>query len=75
MHATRTFAFRYESAAHFVEVFRTFYGPTHTAFLALDTAGQAALEGDMMALLRSLDVGGSGGLVVPGEYLETVITK
>jgi ubiquinone/menaquinone biosynthesis C-methylase UbiE len=71
----RFFNFRYKSAEHFVEIFRTFYGPTHKAFLALDAAGQAALEADMLALLRSRDIGGGGGLVVPAEYLETVITR
>jgi SAM-dependent methyltransferase len=74
-HTTRRFAFRYRSPDHWVEVFRNFYGPTHMAFLALDADGQAALEDDLVTLLRSLDLGGGNGLVVPGEYLETVITK
>ena len=74
-HTPRNFAFRYKSAEHFVDIFRTFYGPTHKAFLALDPAGQAALEADLLALLRRADRGGAGGLVVPGEYLETVITR
>jgi ubiquinone/menaquinone biosynthesis C-methylase UbiE len=74
-HTVRYFAFRYESAEHFVDVFRTFYGPTHKAFLALDASGQRALETDLLGLLRSADRGGQGGLVVPAEYLETVITK
>ena len=56
-------------------MFRNFYGPTHAAFLALDADGQTALEADLIALLKSQDVGGSDGLVVPGEYLETVITR
>jgi ubiquinone/menaquinone biosynthesis C-methylase UbiE len=72
--ATRTFAFRYRSPEHWVEMFREYYGPTHTAFLALDADGQAALEEDLVALLRSQDVGGGVGLVVHGEYLETLIT-
>jgi hypothetical protein len=38
-------------------------------------APPAALEADLIALLRSLNRGGAAGLVVPGEYLETVITK
>jgi SAM-dependent methyltransferase len=74
-HTTRMFAFRYRSPEHWVEVFRNFYGPTHTAFRALDADGQAALEADLVALLRSQDLGGGDGLLVPGEYLETVITK
>jgi SAM-dependent methyltransferase len=73
-HTVREFAFRYRSAEHFVDVFRAFYGPVHKAFLALDGDGQAALEADLIALLRNADRGGAAGLVVPGEYLETVIT-
>jgi SAM-dependent methyltransferase len=73
-HTRRLFKFRYRSPQHWVEVFRHFYGPTHTAFLALDADRQAALEVDLLALLRSLSLAGEG-LVVPGEYLETVITK
>ena len=74
-HTTRMFAFRYHSAEHWVEVFRNFYGPVHKAFLALEPDRQAELESDLVALLRSLDRGGSRGLVVLGEYLETVIRK
>jgi SAM-dependent methyltransferase len=74
-HARRMFPFRYESAEHFVEIFRTFYGPTHKAFAALDAGGQAALETDLVTLLRKADVGGGRGLVVPAEYLESVITR
>jgi SAM-dependent methyltransferase len=73
-HTTRLFAFRYRSPQHWVDVFRRYYGPTYTAFLALDSHRQAALEADLVALLRSQSLGGEG-LVVPGEYLETVITK
>jgi SAM-dependent methyltransferase len=73
-HTTRMFAFRYRSPQHWVQVFRDFYGPTHMAFRALDAEGQAALEADLLELLRSQSVGGDG-LVVPGEYLETVITR
>jgi SAM-dependent methyltransferase len=74
-HQVREFAFRYRSPEHWVDVFRAFYGPVHKAFQALDAAGQAALEADLIALLRKLDRGGAGGLVVPGEYLESVITR
>jgi hypothetical protein len=71
----REFAFRYRSAEHFVDVFRAFYGPVHKAFLALDANGQAAMEADLIALLQASDRGGPAGLVVPAEYLETVITR
>jgi len=73
-HTSRVFSFRYRSPEHWVDVFRRFYGPTYTAFLALEADRQAALEADLVALLRSQSLGGEG-LVVPGEYLETVVTK
>lgn len=74
-HMTRSFAFRYVSPEHFLHIFRTFYGPVLKAFAALDANGQAALEADLLALLRDSDRGGPAGLVVPAEYLETVITR
>ncbi len=70
----RVFNFRYRSAAHFVQVFRDYYGPTHKAFAALNVDGQSALERDITALLDELNVAGPGSLVVPGAYLEAVIT-
>jgi ubiquinone/menaquinone biosynthesis C-methylase UbiE len=74
-HQVREFAFRYRSPEHWVEVFRAFYGPVHKAFHALDAEHQIALEADLVALLQRADRGGAGGLVVPGEYLETVVTR
>lgn len=71
----RFFNFRYRSAAHFVQIFRDFYGPTHKVFAALDAAGQQKLEQQITALLDELNVAGSRSLVVPGEYLEVVVTK
>jgi len=74
-HTVRYFAFRYASPAHWVDIFRRFYGPVHKAFAALDTDGQASFESDVIALLRRADRGGAGGLGVPAEYLETVIIR
>ena len=51
-HTPRVFAFRYRSAEHWVEVFRSYYGPVHKAFAALEPERQAALERDLLALLR-----------------------
>ncbi len=72
--ARKSFNFRYRSTAHWLQVFRDFYGPTHKAFAALDHAKQDALARDITALLERFNVAGSSSLVVPGEYLETVIT-
>lgn len=71
----RDFHFRFRSAAHWIEVFRRFYGPTLNAYAALDAAGQARLTDDITVLLERLNVGGANSLVVPSEYLEVVIYK
>ena len=73
--ARKMFNFRYRSAAHWIQIFRDFYGPTHKAFAALDAAGQAALEKDITALLNRCNTAGPQSLVVPGEYLEVVIER
>jgi ubiquinone/menaquinone biosynthesis C-methylase UbiE len=71
----RFFNFRYRSAAHFVEIFRTWYGPVHKAFAALPPEKGAALERDLLELIESLNRGGPDTLLVPGEYLEIVIKR
>ena len=71
----RDFVFRYRSARHWLEVFRTWYGPVLKAFAALDPAGQARLEADLLALIERLNRSGDGTMVVPGTYLEVVIVK
>ncbi|MGI9408062.1 MAG: class I SAM-dependent methyltransferase, partial [Hyphomicrobiaceae bacterium] len=72
---SRNFVFRYRSPAHFVEFFRTYYGPVHKAFLALDVDGQAALEADLHATIAALNTATDGSMRVPAEYAEIVITR
>ena len=69
------FNFRYRSPAHWLQVFREYYGPVHKAFAALDSVRQKALETDIVRLLEELNVSGGSSLVVPGEYLEVVIVR
>ncbi len=71
----RQFTFRYRSADHFVELFKTYYGPILKAFAALDAAKQKGLHEDLLALIAGLNRADDGTMVVPGEYLEIVITK
>ena len=71
----RVFNFRYRSAAHFIDVFRAWYGPVHKAFGALPPDKAATLERDLTELLNRLNRAGAGSLVVPSEYLEAVVTR
>ena len=72
---SRHFAFRYKSPKHWVEIFRSYYGPIVKAFAAIDPQAREALEADFYALLDTFNVAKDGTLVVPSEYLELVITK
>jgi ubiquinone/menaquinone biosynthesis C-methylase UbiE len=71
----RQFNFRYRSAAHFIEVFRTWYGPVHKAFGALPAEGAAALERDLTDLLNGANRAGANTLVVPSDYVEVIVTR
>jgi SAM-dependent methyltransferase len=68
------FSFRYRSPRHWLEIFKTYYGPTNRAFAALDSAGQGALEAEIIELLEQMNRGGKDTLIVPSEYLEVVVT-
>jgi ubiquinone/menaquinone biosynthesis C-methylase UbiE len=71
----KNFTFRYKSPAHWVEFFRTYYGPVLKAFAAVDAAKQTALESDILALIGEFNVAKDGTAVIPSEYLEVVVTK
>lgn len=72
---TREFTFRYRSPGHWIEVFRTKYGPVLKAFDALDAAGKASLAADLEALIARFNRATDGTMVAPAVYLETVIVK
>lgn len=71
----RDFVFRYRSPAHFVDVFRAFYGPVHKAFGALDADGQAALEADILDLIDRFNTASDGTMSGSSEYLEVTAVK
>jgi SAM-dependent methyltransferase len=71
----RHFVFRYRSPEHFLDVFKTYYGPMLKAFAALDGAGQQGLRRDLLALVGTMNRAGDGSMVLPSEYLEVVISK
>jgi ubiquinone/menaquinone biosynthesis C-methylase UbiE len=70
----RHFVFRYRSPEHWLEIFRTYYGPVLKAFAALSEPAQAALERDLVALVERSNKASDGTMAVPSEYLEAVIT-
>ena len=72
---SRNFVFRYKSPDHWLEVFRTYYGPVLKAFTALDDQGREGLERDIYVLLDKFNTARDSTLVLPSEYLEVVVTR
>jgi ubiquinone/menaquinone biosynthesis C-methylase UbiE len=71
----RMFVFRYRTAQHWLDVFRTCYGPLFKAFCALDAGKQDALAADMIALVGQFNCASDGSMAVRGEYLEVVVAR
>lgn len=73
--AQRDYTFRYRSPQHWLDVFKTYYGPLLKTFAALEPAAQSALERDLIALIAQFNRAADRSMVVPSEYLEIVITR
>jgi hypothetical protein len=71
----RDFNMRYNSADHWIEIFRTYYGPVLKTFEKLDPAQRPALETDIKALIASFNTARDGTMVVPSAYLQVVVRK
>jgi ubiquinone/menaquinone biosynthesis C-methylase UbiE len=73
--AQRHFVFRYRSPQHWLDTFRTYYGPTLKAFTALDDAARTALEDELLTLATESNTATTDTLRIPSEYLEIVAVK
>jgi ubiquinone/menaquinone biosynthesis C-methylase UbiE len=71
----RHFVFRYRSPEHWLEIFKTYYGPVLKTFAALAPPAQLELERDLISLIGQFNRSADGSMVVPSEYLEVVITR
>ena len=71
----RTFKFRYRSDEHWIEIFKSYYGPVLKAFESLDGSASRLLHADIKALIAQFNQARDGTMVVPSEYLQIVITK
>jgi ubiquinone/menaquinone biosynthesis C-methylase UbiE len=68
----KNFVFRYLSAQHWLDVFRSYYGPLLKAFAALDPQQQENLSKEVLHLLDSFNTSDNDTLVLPSEYLQIV---
>lgn len=68
------FVFRYRNPRHWLETFRTYYGPMNKAFIAVGPDREDALAADLINIAQRFNRAGDGAMVAPGEYLEVVAT-
>ncbi len=66
----------FRSADHFLEFFRTYFGPTKVAYERVGPEGEAALTTDMKAYLEEYNKAGDrAALVLEPEYLQVTATR
>lgn len=68
----RTCPWRYPSAQHCLDYFRTWYGPVAAAFAAVGEDGRADLEDDLRSIFESRSTASDGTLALDVTYLEVV---
>ncbi len=71
----KQFNFRFPAAQVLVDFFRTWYGPVHKAFAALEGEQQKVLEADMLALMARFNSASDGTAIIASDYFEVIITK
>ncbi len=65
----------FRSIDHYMEFFRTYFGPVKMAFERVGAEGEAALDQDLRALLAEENTAGDRALVLEPEYLQVVATR
>jgi ubiquinone/menaquinone biosynthesis C-methylase UbiE len=70
----KAFVFRYQSAEHLVEAFRTYYGPMVKAFEALDATGKDALYAELVALAERHNTSDTA-LRIPSTYVQVLAQR
>lgn len=71
----RTVMQRYRSPEHWLEVFRTYFGPVVRAFTAVGPQGEAGLSRDLLALAEQFNRSGDETAILTSDYLEVVATR
>lgn len=71
----RVFTSRYTSPEHWLDFFRTNFGPMATAFASLDTMGGQLLADELLDAARAANRGADGTFAADSGYLEIVATR
>lgn len=65
----------FRSADHYIEFFRTYFGPMQAAFERVGPEGEGALAEDLRAMLDAENTAGDRAMVLEAEYLEVIATR
>ena len=71
----RFYTFRDRSPQHYIEYWRTYYGPTLKAFEALDADGGKQLHEDLVDLATRHNVATDGTAKIPSAYVQVLATR
>jgi SAM-dependent methyltransferase len=71
----RTCPWRFPSTRHFLEYFRTWYGPTVAAFAAVGEEGRDGLEHELLEVFDRHNTATDGTMAADVEYLEVVAVR
>jgi SAM-dependent methyltransferase len=71
----RTSRQTFRSIDHWMDFFRTYFGPTKVAFERVGPDGEAALEADLRRFLEEANTAGDRALVLEPEYLRVIATR
>jgi SAM-dependent methyltransferase len=65
----------FRSVDHYLDFFRTYFGPIKMAFKRVGPDGEAALDADLRSQLEQANTAGDGALVLEPEYLQVIATR
>jgi ubiquinone/menaquinone biosynthesis C-methylase UbiE len=65
----------FRSADHYIEFFRTYFGPTQTAYERVGPEGEQALTDDLRSFLREANTAGDRAMVLEAEYLQVIAVR
>jgi ubiquinone/menaquinone biosynthesis C-methylase UbiE len=73
--ARRSALFRYRNSRHWIDVFRTYFGPIIRTLEALDEQRRRSYLADLDGMLNRFNRSGDDTLMVSADYLEVVMIK
>lgn len=65
----------FRSPDHYIEFFRTYFGPTQMAYERVGPEGEEALTGDLKSFLEAANTAGDRAMVLEADYLEVIATR